>query len=106
MNRKQRFAKNMLTLSKKSQARNIAEYCDMALPYLYSAFAIVLSKKGWGYKRISNLFAETDQVWQEYLDSGVMDSILDVCEQKTGIRLMGQIEASQKGVLNANSEET
>lgn len=103
MKRQNFFAGNMLTLSNKSQARNTADYCVKAMPYLYSAMAIALYREfGFGHKRLERLFAIVDDIWNEYADSGATEELAEICLQETGIALVHKEDAIQKGILNGD----
>lgn len=106
MNRKQRFAQNMLKLSNKSQARNTAFYCEQAYPYLYSAIAIVLHDKfGFGYQRLEKLFHETNIVWEEYAENGTEEELSTICFERTGIAIMNQQQAIEQGLMGKPYQE-
>ena len=106
MNRKQRFAKNMLELSNKSQARNIADYCVKAMPYLYSAMLIVLFEDyGFREKRLSKFLNRVYEVWSEYADMGTVKTLVDICEEKTGIRIEYVEEYVERAVIDGGYQE-
>ncbi|MBQ0113303.1 MAG: hypothetical protein KBT03_09260 [Bacteroidales bacterium] len=55
---------------------------------VYSAVAIIFWKEyGWRKLRITRLFEETQEVWQECADSGVAESMLSMLENETGIEI-------------------
>lgn len=106
MNRQQRFAKSMLELSNKSQARNTADYCVKAMPYLYSAMAIALHDEfGWGEQRLAKLFRTVDGIWNDYADNNSWETLMEVCYRETGIVLMHEAEAIEKGIINGNTQK-
>ena len=47
-------------------------------------------KYGCGYKRISDLFAESQAIWQECIQSDI--SMAEMCEKETGIDILRRIE--------------
>jgi len=104
MNRKQRFAQNMLELSNRSQARNIADYCVKAMPYLYSAVAIVLFENyGFREKRLSKFFDAVYDVWSEYADNGELGTLADVCSERTGIRIEYREDKIERAIIDGGN---
>lgn len=71
--------KNLLKLLAKIERK-----CKEITPEVYASIAIALHRKyGWGYKRISELFAESQEVWNECIMSE--ESMAEMCERLTGI---------------------
>lgn len=53
-------------------------------PEVYSAIAISLHRKyGWGYKRINDLFCESQKVWDDCIKSDM--NMVEMCLEETGI---------------------
>lgn len=53
-------------------------------PDVYAAIALALHRKhGWGYQRISSLFAESQTIWNKCVQTGV--NMKQMCEDETGI---------------------
>ncbi len=53
-------------------------------PSVYAGIALALHRKyGWGYKRISDLFEESQEIWNECVQGDV--NMLQMCEDETGI---------------------
>ena len=53
-------------------------------PSVYAGIALALHRKyGWGYKRINELFMESQAIWSECVDSDV--NMLQMCSDETGI---------------------
>jgi hypothetical protein len=54
---------------------------------VYAGIALALHRKhGWGYNRINDLFAESQTIWQECVDSEV--DMIKMCEEETGIEVL------------------
>ena len=90
-------------LSKKEQAvayamgtKRLEEFrflCDNVVPCVYAAVAIALYNKGWRYKRINDLFVESQKIWDTYCyEQGDMT---DKCFELTGIDVMGKTEVGE-----------
>lgn len=53
-------------------------------PQVYACIALALHRKyGWGFKRINDLFAESQNIWGECVDSDL--NMIQMCEEETGI---------------------
>ena len=65
---------------------------DSITPQIYAAIAISLHRKfGWGYKRINDLFVESQEVWNECVSNGV--DMVKKCEDETGIECRSSINS-------------
>lgn len=65
--------------------------CREITPSVYACIALALHRKyGWGFKRISDLFAESQAIWQECIQSDI--SMAEMCEKETGIDVKMRIE--------------
>lgn len=54
-------------------------------PAIYASFALALYRRGWRYKRINDLFMETQDIWKE--NSGSLTDFLKEVYEQTGIEL-------------------
>lgn len=55
-------------------------------PEVYAGIALALHRKcGWGYKRINDLFEESQVIWNECINSEI--NMVEMCEKETGIEL-------------------
>lgn len=53
-------------------------------PQVYAGIALALHRKhGWGFKRINDLFCESQGIWQECVDKDI--NMIKMCEDETGI---------------------
>lgn len=65
--------------------------CREITPSVYASIAIALHRKhGWGFKRISDLFAESQVIWNECIQSE--ESMVEMCEKETGINVCNRID--------------
>ena len=59
---------------------------EQITPEVYAGIALALHRKyGWGYKRINDLFSESQIIWNECINSDI--NMLEMCEKETGIEL-------------------
>ena len=59
---------------------------EQITPEVYAGIALALHRKcGWGYKRINNLFEESQIIWNECINSDI--NMMEMCEKETGIEL-------------------
>ena len=71
---------NLLIANMKRVQREI----DNVLPCVYSGIALSLHRKhGWGYKRINDLFLESEKLWYESIDKNI--DMATMCLDETGI---------------------
>ena len=62
-------------------------------PEVYAGIALALHRRfGWGHKRISELIAESQEIWNECVQSGV--NMVQMCEEETGIDVQRKVEES------------
>lgn len=55
-------------------------------PEVYAGIALALHRKhGWGYKRINDLFAESQEIWDECNTKTI--NMIQMCLEETGIEL-------------------
>jgi len=60
-------------------------------PQVYSGIAIALHRKyGWGYKRINDLFCESQKIWDECVQSDV--NMMQMCLDETGIDVQRKVD--------------
>ena len=59
---------------------------EQITPEVYAGIALALHRKcGWGYKRINDLFVESQTIWNECINSDI--NMVEMCEKETGIEL-------------------
>lgn len=70
-----------------NQYKAMYQQINQITPQVYAGIALALYRKhGWGYNRINDLFAESQIIWQECVDSGV--DMIKMCEEETGIEVL------------------
>lgn len=59
---------------------------EQITPEVYAGIALAMHRKyGWGYKRINDLFSESQIIWNECINSDI--NMVEMCEKETGIEL-------------------
>ena len=59
---------------------------EQITPEVYAGIALALHRKcGWGYKRINDLFVESQTIWDECINYDI--NMMEMCEKETGIEL-------------------
>ena len=82
LNAQQRHVADIMGQMRLNEFKQI---CDNVVPCVYAAIAIALYEKGWRYERINNLFARSQEIWNEKcIEPGNM---IEQCEKLTGIEL-------------------
>ena len=62
-------------------------------PNVYAGIALALHRRyGWENEAISDLFAESQEIWQECVDAGV--DMVPMCEEETGIEVQRRVGES------------
>lgn len=60
-------------------------------PQVYAGIAIALHRKhGWGYKRINDLFCESQIIWNECVQADV--NMMQMCLDETGIDVQRKVD--------------
>ena len=77
------MAKNNLLIE---QYKTMYKKIQQITPEVYAGIALALHRKyGWGYKRINDLFSESQTIWNECVNSGI--NMVEMCEEETGIEV-------------------
>lgn len=72
-----------------AQKRTMKQALDV-VPKVYAAIAISLQRKyGWEYEDINALFNESQEVWNECVETGV--DMLKMCSDETGIDMQRKV---------------
>jgi len=82
MTNQQRAVAKVMGEMRYEEFRNI---CKNTTPALYAAIAMALYEKGWRYERINNLFARSQEIWEDKCWSG--NNMMEECYEMTGIDL-------------------
>lgn len=73
-----------------NRQKRLAKEIGDITPQVYAALAISLHRKHrWGYKRINALFQESQEVWNECVQSGT--NMLKMCKDETGIDVVRKV---------------
>lgn len=83
----------MLQIARRNRADNIYAAEQNITPHVYAAIALALYNKGWRHKRINDLFVESERIWSEFVASGDEKTMVQLCEEKTGILLLNPDQA-------------
>ena len=60
-------------------------------PSVYACIGLALHRKyGWGYKRINDLFCESQVIWNECIRSDM--KMLEMCYEETGVDVQMKVE--------------
>lgn len=77
------MAKNNILIE---QYKTMYKKIQQITPEVYAGIALALHRKyGWGYKRINDLFSESQAIWNECVNSGI--NMVEMCEEETGIEV-------------------
>lgn len=77
------MAKNNILIE---QYKTMYKKIQQITPEVYAGIALALHRKcGWGYKRINDLFSESQTIWNECVNSGI--NMVEMCEEETGIEI-------------------
>lgn len=77
------MAKNNILIE---QYKTMYKKIQQITPEVYAGIALALHRKyGWGYKRINDLFSESQTIWNECVNSCI--NMVEMCEEETGIEV-------------------
>ena len=77
------MAKNNILIE---QYKTMYKKIQQITPEVYAGIALALHRKyGWGYRRINDLFLESQNIWNECVNSGI--NMVEMCEEETGIEV-------------------
>lgn len=85
------MAKNNFFLN---QVKQFKKQVVNLTPKIYAGIALALHRKyGWGYKRISTLFAESQDIWNESVVNNT--DVVQMCEDETGISVTNSVNGNE-----------
>ena len=74
-----------------NQYKAMYQQINQITPQVYAGIALALHRRyGWGYKRINDLFSESQAIWNECVAMGA--DMARMCEEETGIEIQRKIE--------------
>lgn len=69
-----------------NQYRSLEKKVHNVVPEVYAGIALALHRKhGWGFQRINDLFALSQDIWNECGERKI--NMIQMCEEETGIEL-------------------
>ncbi len=72
------------------QMKRVQKVINNTTPEVYAGVALALHRKcGWGYKRINDLFNESQEIWAECIQSDI--NMIDMCLNETGIDVQRKV---------------
>lgn len=73
------------------QMKRLQRNINNITPEIYAGIALALHRKhGWGYKRINDLFCESQEIWNECVASS--KNMMQMCLEETGIDVERKVE--------------
>ena len=85
------MAKNHAFIEQMKAAAKMKQQIKQITPEVYAGIALALHRKQkWGYKRINELFMESQKIWDECVEFEI--NMIELCEEETGIEVRGSIE--------------
>lgn len=80
------------------QMKLVRKTINDVTPSVYAGVALALHRKhGWGFKRINDLFSESQEIWHCCVENG--ESMTDLCLRETGIEVENKVR-ERRGVSN------
>lgn len=74
-----------------NQYKEMYKQIQNITPEVYAGIALALHRSHkWGYKRINDLFCESQEIWNECVQSGM--NMVQMCEDETGIDVQRRVE--------------
>jgi hypothetical protein len=85
------MAKNIAFIEQMKAAAKLKKQINKITPEVYAGIALALHRKQkWGYKRINELFMESQKIWDECVELDI--NMIELCERETGIEVKGLVE--------------
>lgn len=73
------------------QMKRVQKNINNITPAVYAGIALALYRKhGWRFKRINDLFAESQVIWHECVEKDV--DMISMCLEETGIDVQHKVE--------------
>ena len=69
-----------------NQFKLMHQHIQNLTPEIYAAIAIAMHRNGYTFEDIELIFAESQEIWTECVQSGV--NMQKMCEEETGIDVM------------------
>lgn len=80
-----------------NQQKELKKQIDNLTPQIYSVMALALHRKyGWGFKRINDLFLESQKIWVDAVETG--KNVVVETYDETGILTVSVKQAKRFGI--------
>lgn len=96
MAKNNKLINSLKEIASRNRSNNIGVAEQNITPHIYAAIALILYERGWRHKRINDLFVETEHLWTEYSLRGEEMTMVQLCEEKTGILLLNPEQAKEQ----------
>lgn len=84
---------NVLINAYREMERKLKRQIEQITPEVYAGLALALHRKhGWGFKRINDLFIESQTIWNECVHSDL--NMIQMCEDETGVKVIPHVKGS------------
>ncbi len=91
MGKNNKLINSLNEIARRNRSQNVMAAADQMVPQIYAAIAIALHRQyGFGYKRINDIFVESQHIWEKYAGDGA--GIIKKCEEETGVTVCSQEE--------------
>ena len=94
MGKNNKLINSLNEIARRNRSQNVATAADQMVPQIYAAIAIALHRTyGFGYKRINDIFVESQHIWEDYAGDGA--GMVKKCEEETGVTVCSPEEAQR-----------
>lgn len=84
MGKNNKLINSLNEIAQRNRAQNVGIAANQMVPQIYAAVALALhSTCGFGYKRINDVFVESQHIWERFDGKG--EDMIKQCEEVTGI---------------------
>lgn len=71
--------------------KHMYQQINQITPEVYAGIALALHRKhGWGFKRINELFCESQDIWNECVQKQI--NMVQMCYEETGIEVQAKVK--------------
>lgn len=95
MGKNNRLINSLKEIASRNRMENVGRAADEMVPQIYAAVAIALHRTyGFGYKRINDVFVESQRIWENF--DGTPDDMIALCEKETGVTVISRPPEERK----------
>lgn len=95
MGKNNKLINSLNEIAQRNRAQNVGIAANQMVPQIYAAVAIALHRTyGFGYKRINDVFVESQRVWENF--DGTPDDMIALCEKETGVTVISRPPEERK----------